>query len=250
MKRKLEICCYTVESAILAEQAGADRIELCDNYSEGGTTPSFASIEYCLEKVKIPVNVIVRPRGGDFLYSSDEFEIVKRDVKKIKEMGASGIVAGFLKANGEIDVEKTKALVGIAHPLEFTFHRAFDMCADPLKALEELAEIGVNRVLTSGGKNKAIDGVELISELVKKAGDRLIIMPGSGINVRNISELVEKTNAREFHSSARKFVKSEMEYLNAETFMGGVLEANEYLKISVDKDIIKKMVNCLKNGRI
>ncbi len=245
MKRKLEICCYTVESAMIAEKAGADRIELCDNYSEGSTTPSQAAIEYCLEKVRIPVNVMVRPRGGDFLYSADEFEIMKRDVRKIKELGANGIVAGCLLFNGEADTDRTRELIGLAGPMEFTFHRAFDMSRDPLKALDDLIDAGVSRILTSGGKNKAFDGIALIRELVLKAGDRTIIMPGSGVNETNITELIEKTNAREFHSSAKIFVNSGMTHLNSAILMGGVNQVDEYRKLSVDPDKIKKMKDLL-----
>jgi len=250
MKRKLEICCYTAESAIIAEKAGADRIELCDNHNEGGTTPSFASIEYCLEKVKIPVNVIVRPRGGDFLYSSYEFEIIKRDVRNIKKLGANGIVIGFLKSNGEIDKDKTKELLELAYPMEITFHRAFDMCKNPFVATEELIEMGVNRILTSGAKNKAIDGTELIYELIKVSKNRIIIMPGSGVNENNLIELVKKTNANEIHCSAKLFDKSRMDFINSIISMGDAKSNDEYLKISVDKNKIVRMVKILKSLNI
>ncbi|MCB0284350.1 MAG: copper homeostasis protein CutC [Calditrichaeota bacterium] len=247
MKRKLEICCYTAESASVAAKAGADRIELCDNYNEGGTTPSFGTIACCLEKVQIPVNVIVRPRGGDFLYTDNEFEIVKRDVLKIKELGANGIVAGFLKANGEIDLQKTKVIVELAYPLEFTFHRAFDMCNDPLKALDDLIRIGVTRILTSGAKNKAMDGIELICDLVGRAEDKIIIMPGSGVDEKNLAEIIKKTQAFEFHSSAKTFEKSRMSFINTDIYMGGVKKIDESLKVTVDSEKVKKMAAILKS---
>ena len=182
MKRKLEICCYSTESAFLAEKAGADRIELCDNFTEGGTTPSYATIKYAVANLKIPVNVIIRPRGGDFLYSDMEFEIMKQEVLEMKKLGVNGIVFGILKSNGEIDIARTKEIQKLAHPLELTFHRAFDMCKNHLHSLEILKKLGINRILTSGGKNKAYDGIELLSKLVEGAGNEIIIMPGGGIN--------------------------------------------------------------------
>lgn len=245
MKRILEVCCYSAKSAILAEQANAQRIELCDNFTEGGTTPSYATIKHCLENLKIPINVIVRPRGGDFLYSDDEFEIIKEDVCVIKELGANGIVIGFLKANGEIDLKKTIEVVELVHPLEVTFHRAFDMCNDHFKALEELKNIGIKRILTSGGMNTAYEGVDLLTQLVKQAKDEIIIMPGSGINEKNLLEVMQKTGATEFHASAKMFVKSQMEYFNPHIFMGGDQSIDEYKKISVNSDQIKAMIKIL-----
>ena len=245
MKRKLEICCYSVESAIDAEKAGADRIELCDNYSEGGTTPSYASIEYAINKLKIPVNVIIRPRGGDFLYSDIEFEIVKQDITHCKNLGANGVVIGFLKADGNIDIEKTKEIVQLSKPMEITFHRAFDMCKNPLKALDELKELGITRILTSGAKNTAPEGDDLLEELVKNAGDQIIIMPGSGVNEHTIKELIQKTKAIEYHSSAKTFINSKMNYYNKDISMGGVGSVNEFSKVAVDMEMINKMLEVL-----
>ncbi len=246
MKRKLEICCYSVESAIAAEKSGADRIELCDNYSEGGTTPSYATIEYSVKKLKIPVNVIIRPRGGDFLYSDVEYETIKQDVLAIKNLNVNGIVIGFLTARGEIDIEKTQEIVDLAKPMEVTFHRAFDMCKDLLKALEQLKKIGITRILTSGAKNTASEGIVLLTEIVSKAENEIIIMPGSGVNKSNLSELIQKTKAMEFHSSAKTFENSKMNYFNKDISMGGVESVNEYSKIAVDTEKVIAMIKILK----
>jgi copper homeostasis protein len=245
MKRKLEICCYSVESAIDAEKAGASRIELCDNYSEGGTTPSFASIETAINKLAIPVNVIIRPRGGDFLYSDIEFEIIKQDIIHCKKIGANGIVIGFLKTDGNIDIEKTKEIVQLAKPMEITFHRAFDMSKNPIKALEELRELGITRILSSGAKNTAPEGKDLLEELVKNAQDQIIIMPGSGVNEQTISDLLQETKAKEYHSSAKTFINSKMNYYNRDISMGGVESVNEFSRVAVDMEKIRKMLDVL-----
>ncbi|OYT15814.1 MAG: copper homeostasis protein CutC [Bacteroidetes bacterium 4572_77] len=245
MKRNLEICCYSAESALLAEKAGADRIELCDNFTEGGTTPSYATIKYAIENLKIPINVIIRPRGGDFLYSDMEYEIMKQEVLEVKKLGVNGIVFGILKSNGEIDMERTKEIMELAYPLEHTFHRAFDMCENHLHSLEILKELGINRVLTSGGENNAYDGIELLSKLVELAGNEIIIMPGSGINKNTIGEILQRTGASEFHSSAKTFISSAMSYLNPDIKMGKVHNIDEYKKISVNTEQIKKMKESL-----
>ena len=241
MIRKLEICCFSAEAALLAEKAGADRIELCDNYSEGGTTPSWATIKYAVDNLKIPVNVIVRPRGGDFLYSKMEYEIMKRDILEMKRLGVSGIVFGILTKNGEIDIDRTEEILELSHPLDNTFHRAFDMCNDHMKALEILKQIGVRRVLTSGGRNNAYEGIELITKLVKSAGNEIIVMPGSGLNEKTIGEIMDWTGASEYHSSARIFTSSNMDYANPDIQLGKTQNIDEYKKVSVDSGQIRKM---------
>lgn len=243
--KKLEICCYSAESAILAEKSGAHRIELCDNYTEGGTTPSFGTIKQTLQKVNIPVNVIVRPRGGDFLYSDLEYEIIKDDVLKIKDLKANGIVIGYLLEDGDIDIARTKEIVKLASPMEVTFHRAFDMCKDPFVALEQLKDIGITRILTSGTKNTAIEGSDIVSELVQNSENKIIIMPGSGINIENLQELIIKTNAQEYHCSAKTFKKSSMNYFNKEIYMGGNNNYDEFSRIITNGDQISKMINIL-----
>lgn len=244
----LEICCYSVESAMRAEQSGADRIELCDNYPEGGTTPSYGAIQLALERLTIPVNVIVRPRGGDFLYTEAEYEIIKQDVSAIRELDANGVVIGFLKPDGEIDTDRTREIVGLARPMEVTFHRAFDMCRDPLSALDQLKETGVTRILTSGARNTVMEGIELLAELVEKAGDEITVMPGCGVNGKTLGELMERTGAEEYHSAAQTFEESRMKYRNPHVSMGGVEGVDEYRIVSVDGKQVRTMVKILENG--
>ena len=241
MNRKLEICCYTLESAIIAEQAGADRIELCDNYSEGGTTPSYGKIKQTINKLNIPINVIVRPRGGDFLYTQNEFEIIKADVVKIRELGANGIVIGFLNKDASIDIKRTEEILNLGRPMEVTFHRAFDMCNDHYYALHQLTDIGVERILTSGGKQSAYEGMETLQKLVESAGDKIIVMPGSGINEFNIEKIMLFTQALEFHSSAKTFIKSAMEYYNENVSMSDISSIDEFKNIIVDENKIREM---------
>ena len=208
----IEIATSDFPSSAAAVAGGADRIELCDNLSEGGTTQSAGCIKLCREKLNVALFPIIRPRGGDFFYTSEEYDIMQHDVKLCKQLGCDGVVIGLLNPDGSIDVPRTTKLVQLAYPMEVTFHRAFDRCRDPFEALEQLIEIGCNRVLTSGQQPTAPAGVELIAELVKKAEDRIIIMPGSGVRKENIKELAEKTGAAEFHSSLRTKVESRMQY--------------------------------------
>lgn len=209
----------TTRSAV---EGGADRIELCANLGEGGTTPSYAHIKKCREAFDIPLFPIIRPRGGDFLYNKDEFEIMTNDIKLCKDLGCEGIVIGLLNMDGTIDVTRTSALIALAYPLDVTFHRAFDRCKDPFEALEELIEIGCQRILTSGQQPSVASpgsivnskAVDLIAELNAKADDRIIIMPGSGVRKENIKILVEKTGCTEFHSSLRGKARSPMQFVH------------------------------------
>ncbi|MDD2279795.1 MAG: copper homeostasis protein CutC [Bacteroidales bacterium] len=244
-KRKLEICCFTAESALRAAQAGAHRIELCDNIAEGGTTPSHATIDWVVKQLQIPVNVIVRPRGGDFLYSDMEYHLIKEDIAHIKRLGANGIVIGFLTPTGEINVQKTAEIIKLAAPMEVTFHRAFDMCNNPFEALEQLKELGVTRILTSGGYANAKKGAHVIAQLVQKANDEIIIMPGSGINHRNLGDLIVSTMANEYHSSAKIFIDGGMQFKNNNVSMSGNDAPDEFRHISVDSSQIKKMLSIL-----
>lgn len=208
----LEIAVFNIESAMRAAAAGADRLELCENPGEGGTTPSYGTLKRVKNKLKIPVFPIIRPRGGDFLYTHEEFEVMKLDILLCKEMGFEGVVIGLLLLDGNIDVTRTRQLVELAYPLDVTFHRAFDRCIDPIKGLEDVIETGCTRILTSGQVPNAFDGKELIKKLVEQAGDRIVIMPGSGVRSENIAALATATGARELHSSARSFSDSEMRY--------------------------------------
>jgi copper homeostasis protein len=201
----------TTKSAV---EGGADRVELCANLAEGGTTPSYAHIKKCKEAFDIPLFPIIRPRGGDFLYNKDEFDIMRNDIKLCKELGCEGIVIGLLNMDGTIDITRTSALIDLAYPLEVTFHRAFDRCKDPFAAVEELIEIGCQRILTSGQKPTVSEGIELIADLNKKANGRIIIMPGSGVRKENIKMLAERTGCIEFHSSLRGKSKSPMQFIH------------------------------------
>lgn len=182
----IEVCADSYEYAEKAEKAGADRIELCKHLHLDGLTPNYKTAKKTIENLNIPVFVLIRPRHGDFNYSEKEFELMKADIVKFKEMGCKGIVSGILNNDNTIDIKRTNELVNLSRPLEFTFHRAFDMVTDPLKELEKLIQLGVERVLTSGQKQKAVKGIELLKELKKNAKDKIIIMPGSGINKLNI----------------------------------------------------------------
>ncbi len=201
-------------STASAVKGGADRIELCSALSEGGLTPSYGLIAQCKEDFDIPLFTIMRPRGGDFLYTEKEFDIIKKDVAFCKQFGCNGIVTGFLLKDGNIDKERISIITELAYPLQVTFHRAFDRCLDPFKALEDIIDAGCKRVLTSAQKNKAIEGTGLIKQLIEVAKGRIIIMPGSGVRKENIKELAEKTGATEFHSSLSSFSASKMNFIH------------------------------------
>lgn len=208
----LEIACFSVNGALTAQSAGAHRIELCENPAEGGTTPSYGTLRLIKKKINIPVFPIIRPRGGDFYYSDDEFNVIREDILLCKQLGFEGVVLGLLNKDGSIDVERTSDLVNIAYPMEVTFHRAFDRCINPLESLEKVIEAGCQRILTSGQFPSAIDGRFLIKDFVSQANDRIIVMPGSGVRSNNIIELAKTTNAVEFHASARKAVLTAMHF--------------------------------------
>jgi len=182
----IEVCADSYEYAEKAEKAGADRIELCKHLHLDGLTPNYKTAKKTIDNLNIPVFVLIRPRNGDFNYTEKEFELMKADIVKFKKMGCKGIVSGILNNDNTIDIKRTNELVNLSRPLEFTFHRAFDVVTDPLKELEKLIQLGVERVLTSGQKQKAVKGIELLKELKKNAKDKIIIMPGSGINKLNI----------------------------------------------------------------
>jgi len=245
MNFKLEICVDNVESAIDAQKAGADRVELCNNLIEGGTTPGYGAILSARNNLNIGLNVIIRPRGGDFLYSDLEYDIMKRDIDICGECGVDGIVLGILKSDGTIDVERTAKLIELAHPMSTTFHRAFDMCSDPVQGLEDVIASGADRLLTSGQKDKAQDGAELISQLVGQAGGRIIIMPGSGINESNIAQIARETRAKEFHLTGRKVIDSDMIFKRLNISMGGATGIPEFSRKVTDPEKIKNIINIL-----
>ena len=236
MNYTLEVIAFTIESVLLAQQSGAHRIELCDNPAEGGTTPGYGMIKTAREKTSLLLYPIIRPRGGDFLYSDEAFEIMKRDVLLCKELGCDGLVIGFLQPDGSIDKKRTTALVEAAYPLGVTFHRAFDRVANPFEALEDIIATGCERILTSGLKPTAAEGAETLAQLIRQANDRIIIMPGSGVRAENIVALARQTGAIEFHSSARIIADSKMEYFN--TSMDENLQTAELHTVEVKKMIV------------
>ena len=235
----LEICIDSVASAIAAEQGGAARVELCQNLFEGGTTPSVGTVYRTLERVGIKVNAIIRPRGGDFLYSDDEFAVMQHDIVTLKGMGINGVVIGMLNADGTIDVERSSQLIELARPLEVTYHRAFDVTADPFRSLDDIIGLGVKRLLTSGQEPSVLEGVELIAELVRRAGDDIIIMPGAGITEKNLPRIIRETGAKEFHVTGSASVLSNMEFRNERCFMGKALYPPEFSMKVTDADKIR-----------
>lgn len=202
MKRRylLEISVETLEAALAAQRGGADRIELCENLSIGGVTHSIEVMRTVREQLHIPIFAIIRPRGGDFVYSEGEFAEMQRSIAEAKRAGMDGVVAGVLASNGSVDMERTRELVAMARPLPLTFHRAFDDCGDLRGALEEVIQTGVSRILTSGGAKTALEGAAPLAELVAAAGNRITIVPGTAISASNIARVVKETGAREFHS--------------------------------------------------
>jgi copper homeostasis protein len=240
----IEIATSDFETTRSAVEGGADRIELCANLSEGGTTPSYGTIYQCREAFDVLIYPIIRPRGGDFLFSDDEYGIMLHEVKLCKQLGCDGIVTGILNEDGTIDIKRTAALVEIAYPMGVTFHRAFDRCREPFEALEQIINIGCERILTSGQQPTVNEGMELIAELNKKADHRIIIMPGSGVRKENLRLLVEKTGCTEFHSSLRGKTKSNMKFLHpvfensAESYMNNSIDPVE---VSALKKILDEM---------
>ena len=243
MDFKLEICADSVESAVNAQAGGADRIELCNSLFEGGTTPSSGAISSARDNLSIDLHVIIRPRGGDFLYTDPEYDIMRRDIEICGEYGVNGIVIGILRPDGEIDVERTAKLVDLARPMTATFHRAFDMCTDPFRGLQDVISTGASRLLTSGQKNSAVEGMDLISKLVNKSGTRIIIMPGSGINESNIEKIAVSTGATEFHLSGRETTDSGMIFRREGINIG---ETPAFSKKIADPQKIKNIIDILK----
>jgi copper homeostasis protein len=229
---------HTTESAV---EGGADRIELCADLEEGGITPSHGHIIKCREKFDLPIYVMIRPRGGDFLYSKDEFGMMAADIKFCKEIGCDGIVTGLLNIDGTIDAVRMGDIVSQAYPMEVTFHRAFDRCKDPFEAMEEIIELGCERILTSGQKKTAMEGIELIAQLNKMAEKRIIIMPGSGVRKENIKLLAEKTGCTEFHTSLRSKTKSMMEFIHP----AFAESEKSYMNSAVDVSEVKALKNTL-----
>lgn len=239
---KVEICANSYESAVNAEKAGADRIELCSELAVGGITPSYGLIKKVIEDISIPVNVLIRPRSGDFSYSDADFDIMKRDILFCKEQGCNGIVSGVLKIDNTIDVPRTKELIEFSKPLSFTFHRAFDWVENPQKAIETLVDLGVQRVLTSGQEISAVGGLILLKKLHQQSGDRLIILPVGGINKEDVLQF-KSAGFKEVHFSATKLHRT----LNAvKVSMQNDRFFDETQIVISDFEKIKKIINLVK----
>ena len=239
MNKKIEICVDSVESCINAEKGGADRLELCGNMFEGGTTPSYGILELAREKVNIPIYAMVRPRGGDFCYNGIEFEIMKREIKVMKELKIDGIVFGILTKDGKVDKERCAKLLDLWGSNKATFHRAVDVSFDLNESCEDIISLGFERILTSGGEANVMSGIIKLKELVEKYNNKIIIMPGSGINERNIEYIKETVKANEYHMTSNKTVESAMEYRNENVFMGGALRASEFSVKYTDENKVK-----------
>lgn len=241
MKEKsvLEICAFHIDSCIIAERCGAARVELCDNPIEGGTTPSYGTIKQVRDKISILLYPIIRPRAGNYFYSDDEFEIIKEDIAICKLLGCDGISVGVQTISGEIDIERMKRIVELAHPMKVTCNRVFDNAPEPFKALEEIISCGCERILTSGLETAAPDASQLLKQLINKAGDKIIIMPGAGVNSSNIAALQKATGAKEFHSSARKAAPNNVSFMNK--------KVSDYGHVYIaDEDEVKRIVGALK----
>ena len=237
-KRLLEVCAFAIESCRIAEKVGAARVELCANPIEGGTTPAYGTIKLVRDSISIGLYPIIRPRSGNYFYTQDEYQMVKEDIKACRNLHCDGISVGTQKINGEIDKDWLNRIVEWAGPMGVTCNRAFDGTPDPFKALEDIIECGCERVLTSGQQTAAPDAAELLGQLVKQAGDRIIIMPGAGVKSGNLAKLVQVSNATEYHSSARVAAPNPLTYINA--------AVNDYGHVYIaDEEELRKMVAVL-----
>ena len=237
----IEACVTSVPCALSAQEAGVMRVELCDNLHQGGTTPGPGSIAAARTHLDIALNVIVRPRGGDFLYTDLEFEIMKNEVERCAELGVDGVVFGILRANGTVDADRCAELVELAGSMSTTFHRAFDMTRDPMAALRDLKKLGIHRILTSGQRPSALEGIDLIADLVQQAGDDIIIMPGVGICPDNAAEIFQRSGAREFHVYTQTVRPSSMKYRNPKVFMGTDPDLDEYAWNIIDVEAMRSV---------
>lgn len=235
----LEICCYSLACAITAQSAGADRIELCSAPAEGGLTPSAGTLKAVRAQISIPVHPIVRPRGGDFCYSASEFAIMLEDIALIRDLGYPGLVTGLLTEDGEVDIPGMRQIMDAARGMAVTFHRAFDMCANPFNAMDNLRELSVARVLTSGQQASAEKGISKIAELIAHS-DAPIIMAGAGVRPGNLDKFIAQ-GVKELHSSAGKQVPSAMRYRNPGVSMSADPEADEYSRYCVDGEAVAAM---------
>lgn len=244
---QMEVCVNSLDSALAAQQGGAIRVEFCDNLHEGGTTPSYAQLKLAKDLLSIKIYPIIRPRGGDFLYSDLEFQLMKEDIKICKSLNCDGVVFGILKTDGSIDKERCAELVELAKPMQVTFHRAFDMSNDLDQALEDIIDLGCERILTSGGAPSALLGAHKIKSLILLAASRIIIMPGAGIREDNISEIISITGATEFHSSAKSVLKSKMEFRRQALSMG--TKDDEFSHEQTNATTVSKLIDLANNAK-
>ena len=240
----VEVCCFSIESCMSAELGGAKRIELCASLYEGGTTPSAGLIKLVKQKISIEIHAMIRPRGGDFCYSEDEILVMQEDIRMAKVLGCNGVVLGILQKDGKVDIAQTKAMVNLSKPMPVTFHRAIDMTPDYEEALENIIQTGCDRILTSGQKNTALEGISTIENLVKQANGRIQIMAGSGVNADNAQALIH-TGVNALHLTGKATRDSEMIYRKAGIAMGGLSEVPEYEIVYSDAEKIRAVVNCL-----
>jgi copper homeostasis protein len=241
MKDKIliEICVDSVASAMAAERGGAERLELCSDLLEGGVTPSAGLIAMTRARVSIALQIMIRPRGGDFFYTANEFDIMQRDIEIARKLGANGVVFGLLDAEGNIDTERSRQLVELARPMDVTFHRAFDMSVDLLQSLDDVCAAGANRILTSGGEPTALQGLASIAALVKAAKGRIAIMPGSGIKADNARRIVEASGVREIHAGLASTVPSPMRFRNPRISMGSAPEREYEHRVVLEESVRK-----------
>lgn len=240
---KLEVCCYSVECAITAERAGADRIELCAAPKEGGITPGYGTLTLARQRVSVPVHPIVRPRGGDFCYSEIEFATMQSDIAMVRDLGFPGVVVGLLDDEGHIDLARMRDIMRACEGMAVTFHRAFDMCINPHLALQQLTDLGVARILTSGQQQSAEAGLALLRELNNESRGP-IIMAGAGVRLTNLHKFVQ-SGINELHSSAGHFVPSGMRYRKAGVSMSADNEADEFTHYCVDGEMVATMKHAL-----
>lgn len=241
---KCELCSYSIEACYTAARLGVDRVEICASPAEGGVTPSMGLIKRACEIPDIETCVMIRPRGGDFLYTDEEFELMKRDINYAREAGATGVVLGILTEDGRVDVERTRLLVEEAQEMDITFHRAIDMTRDYLQAVEDVISTGCTRILTSGGYNKAIDGAANIGRAVAVAVGRIEIMAGSGVTATNALQLA-MTGVDALHFSAKKMMPGRMTYRNPLIAMGGDTSMDEYALRGVDEKEVKSIIELI-----
>ena len=242
----IEACVDSIDSAIEAELGGADRVELCGELLQGGVTPSAGLIGAVCERIRIPVFALIRPRGGDFLYDDDELDVMLRDIEIIRSMNVEGIVIGALTRDGDIDVGTLYTLIAAAGDMHVTFHRAFDFVRDQRVALEALVELGVDRVLTSGGAPSALEGVEMLAELVDQGGSEITILGGGGINASNVADVVRLSGVKEVHVRAAATVKSEMTWQPAAVTLVRPSPPGDFERTGTRADEVRRIVSTLR----